>query len=60
MDPNVPHIIATGLLVFSLVFAVEHSGLLRDASRAKRAIVTGTVVFLAMFILNLLWPYAPA
>ncbi len=60
MEFNIPHIIVTAVLVFTVVFLIEHSGIVRDTSRVKRALVIGGVIFLTMLLLNLLWPYAPA
>ncbi len=56
MTIDVPHMLATVAVIFVVAFALEHSGMLRDASRGKRALMTGIAVGAAVFVLNLLWP----
>ena len=59
MNIDVPHLLVTMIVIFVVAFAVEHSGLVKDASRGKRALTIGAVVGLAVFVLNLLWPTTP-
>ena len=49
----------TVLVIMVVTFAVEHSGLVKEASRGKRALTIGAAVGLAVFVLNLLWPSTP-
>ncbi len=56
MAIDVPHMLVTLIVIFVVAFAVEHSGLLRDAGRGKRALLLGGAVGLAVFILNVFWP----
>ena len=56
MNIDVPHLLVTMIVIFVVAFAVEHSGLVKDASRGKRALTIGAAVGLAIFVLNLLWP----
>ncbi len=60
MNINLPHILAAMAVIFVVAFAIEQSGLARDAGRGKRALITGGLVGAALLILNLLWPYVPA
>ena len=60
MDINVAHVVVTALVIFVVVYAAEHVGPLRNASRVKRALVVGGLVFVAMLLLNILWPPAAA
>ena len=60
MTVNLPHMLATMLVIFIVAFALEKTAVVREASRAKRALITGGAVGLAVLILNLVWPYAPA
>ena len=59
MNIDVPHLLVTMIVIFVVAFAVEHSGLVEDASRGKRALTIGAAVGLAVFVLNLLWPTTP-
>ncbi len=59
MNIDVPHLLVTMIVIFVVAFAVEHSGLVKDASRGKRALTIGAAVGLAIFVLNLLWPTTP-
>ena len=59
MNIDVPHLLVTMIVIFVVAFAVEHSGLVKDASRGKRALTIGAAVGLAVFVLNLLWPTTP-
>ena len=56
MNIDVPHLLVTMIVIFVVAFAVEHSGLVKDASRGKRALTIGAAVGLAVFLLNLFWP----
>ncbi len=56
MNIDVPHLLVTMIVIFVVAFAVEHSGLVKDATRGKRALTIGAAVGLAIFVLNLLWP----
>ena len=56
MNIDVPHLLVTMIVIFVVAFAVEHSGLVKDASRGKRALTIGAAVGVAIFVLNLLWP----
>ena len=59
MNIDVPHLMVTVLVIMVVTFAVEHSGLVKGASRGKRALTIGAAVGLAVFVLNLLWPSTP-
>ena len=58
MNIDVPHLLVTMIVIFVVAFGVEHSGLVKDASRGKRALTIGAAVGLAVFFLNLVWPAA--
>ena len=50
--------LATMIIVFTVVYGVEHLPVVKAAGRAKRAMLVGLAVFVAMSVLNLFWPYA--
>ncbi len=56
MTIDIPHMLVTVIVIFAVAFAVEHSGLLRDAGRVRLALFIGGAVGAAVFILNLVWP----
>lgn len=56
MNIDVPHLLVTMTVVFVVALALEHSRLVKNASRGKRALTIGAAVGLAVFILNLFWP----
>jgi hypothetical protein len=57
MSIDLPHMLATGLVIFVVVWAVEHTGMLNGASKLKRALITFASLFVVLFLLNLIWPY---
>ena len=59
MNIDLPHLMVTVLVIMVVTFAVEHSGLVKEASRGKRALTIGAAVGLAVFVLNLVWPSTP-
>lgn len=56
MTIDVPHMLVTVMVIFVVAFAVEHSGLVRDASRGERALLIGGAVGVAVLTLNLVRP----
>ncbi len=58
MDLDLSHIIVTALVVFFSVLAAERTSFVKDASRPKRAVTVGLIVFVVIFLLNLVWPEA--
>ena len=49
---------ATAAIIFIVVFLVNHTDAFKDASRGKRALLTGIAIFVPLLILNLVWPYS--
>ncbi len=58
MDLDLSHIVVTALVVFFTVLAAERTRFVKDASRPKRALTVGLIVFVVIFLLNLVWPEA--
>lgn len=56
MPFSILHMIVTALVLFVAIYVLERTSLLQNASRPKRAIIFGVVVFVVMLILNLVWP----
>ena len=51
------HLAITMVVVVILVFGLEHFGVLAGKSKFARALITGLVLFLVLFVLNLIFPY---
>ena len=45
------------VIVVILVFGMEHFDFLDGKSKLARAVITGFVLFVVLFILNLVFPY---
>lgn len=60
MDLDISHIIVTVLAVFFTVLAAERTSFVKNASRPKRAVTVGLIVFVVLSLLNLVWPEAGA
>ena len=56
MDLDLTHIIVTALVIFFTVLGVERTNFVQTASRPKRAMIVGVIVFVVLFLLNLIWP----
>lgn len=57
MDIDVVHIAITMVLIGTVVFGMKHFGVLEGKSKFGRAVITGLVLFVVLFVLNLLFPY---
>lgn len=57
MEFDWAHMAATAAIIFVVVYIMNHTAAMKDASRGKRALVTAVALFVPLFILNLMWPY---
>ena len=57
MEFDWPHMAVTAVIIGVVVYIVNHTGSLAEASKGKRTLVTFVILFVALLILNLLWPY---
>ncbi|RBI83817.1 hypothetical protein DRV85_14280 [Rhodosalinus halophilus] len=57
MTFDIPHMIATGVVVLAVLYAVDRSGVTHGVSRRRSALVKFGAIFVAIGILNLVWPY---
>ena len=55
MTFDIPHMIATAVIIFIVVYGVNHK--FDDMSKGKRALVTFVFLLIALMILNVVWPY---
>ena len=47
----------TAAIIGVVVYFINHTSWLSEASKGKRTLVTFVVLFVAFFLLNLFWPY---
>ena len=51
------HMAVTAAIIGVVVYFINHTSWLSEASKGKRTLVTFVVLFVAFFLLNLFWPY---
>lgn len=54
---DIPHMIATALIVLAVSWIVQHTAAIQGMSRGGRILVTFVLIFIPILILNLVWPY---
>lgn len=54
---DIPHMIATGLIVFVVLWVVDHTAAFADATTGRKTLVKFIGIFLLLLILNSVWPY---
>lgn len=57
MTFDIPHMIVTAVIIFAVVWGLNQTTLFETASKSKKALITFAVLFVALMILNVLWPY---
>lgn len=57
MNIDWPHMIATMVVIFVVFIALERIGAYRNATRGKRFAPMAVTIFVALTVLNLIWPY---
>ena len=57
MTLDIPHMIATAAILFVVVYGTNHMAMFEDMSKGTKALITFGILFVALFILNLIWPY---
>ena len=57
MTFDFPHMIATAVIIFVVVWGLDQTTALDNMSKGRRTLVKFGVLFVAIFILNLVWPY---
>jgi hypothetical protein len=57
MTFDVPHMIATAAIILVVVYGINHLPRFEDMAKGRKALVTFVVLFVALMILNLVWPY---
>lgn len=57
MSLDIPHAIVTAVIIFAVLWGLDHTTALGDMSKGKKTFVKFLVLFVAIFVLNLVWPY---
>lgn len=57
MTFDIPHMIATAIIVLAVAWPIQHDWILADASKGKKTLAIFVGVFVLLLILNLVWPY---
>ena len=56
MTFDIPHMIATAVIVFIVIWGLDQTSLLDKMSKRKQTLTKFGVLFGALFVLNLVWP----
>lgn len=59
MSTDMLHAIVSGLLIGCIILGVQHTGLVADKTKLQRFGIVFVIGFVAMLILNLVWPAHP-
>lgn len=57
MTFDIPHMIVTVIIIFAVVWGLNQTKLFENMSRGRKMLVSFVILFVALMILNLLWPY---
>jgi hypothetical protein len=54
---DIPHMIATAIIVMVAIWLVNNTRIGENATKVKRAFYLFLTIFVPLFILNTIWPY---
>lgn len=57
MSIDIPHAILTAIIIFVVLWGLDQTSVLDSMSKGRKTLVKFIVLFVALFILNLVWPY---
>ena len=57
MTLDIPHLIATAIIIFAVMYPLHRMTQFETMSRGWRILITSVLLFVLIFILNLVWPY---
>lgn len=60
MTFDIPHMIVTAIIIFAVVYPLNHMKQFENMSKGRKALVMFVVLFVALMILNLFWPQSAA
>lgn len=57
MNFDIPHMIATAVIIFVVVYGIGHMPQAENITKGRKALLIFVVLFVALMILNIVWPY---
>ena len=57
MTFDIPHMIATVLIIFIVVWGFDQTSMFKNMDKKKKTLIQIGTLFVAILILNLFWPY---
>ena len=57
MSLDIPHALVTAAIIFGVLWVVNHTAAFENMAKGKKTLAMFLVLFVAIFILNLVWPY---
>ena len=54
---DIPHMIATGLIIFAVIWLIDHTGPFESMTKGRKTFLKLIGIFVFILILNILWPY---
>ena len=57
MTFDIPHMIVTALIIFAVVYPLNHMAQFENMKKGRKFLITFVALFVLLFILNLIWPY---
>lgn len=57
MTIDIPHMILTTIIIFAVIWTLNHLAAVEAMPKKKRALLQFAVLFVALLLLNIAWPY---
>lgn len=57
MTFDFPHMIATAVVIFIAIWAVNNLSAFDGMTKGRRALIQAAIIFVVILALNLVWPY---
>lgn len=57
MTFDIPHMVVTAIIIGVVVYAINHMAQFENMTRGRKSLLTFVVLFVALLLLNLVWPY---
>ena len=54
---DVPHMLATALVVFAIIWPVDHLAPFEGMPKGRKTLLKLVGIFVAILLLNIFWPY---
>ena len=51
------HMIVTALILFAILWLVNHSGVFKNTSKRGKTLIAFGLIVVVIFVFNLVWPY---